>query len=108
MLFGIDYNEGMKKIKSAILSFLLLSFCFVSFHDYLIADNQAQEVSCSEIHLEKEQALKSVVHDSLHHLLVYFDNSTFSCDAFTRESPSFTQANMSHHKTSVLLRPPLS
>ena len=73
-----------------------------------MADNHIQEISCNEIHLDKDKALASVVHDSLHHLFAYFETSTLSYDPLEGENPSFMQATMSSHKASVLLRPPLS
>ncbi|MCD6258350.1 MAG: hypothetical protein J7J31_01985 [Helicobacteraceae bacterium] len=98
----------MKKIKTTILSFLLLSLCFVSFHDYMVAQDHIKELSCSEIHLEKEKCSDSVVHDSMHHLFAHLEIETFSLHELNRENPSFQQVNMSFHKASVLLRPPLS
>lgn len=98
----------MKKIKAAILSVLLLSLCFVSFHDYMVTQDNVKEISCSEFHMEKEKALDSIVHDSLHHFLAHFDIERFSVYGLKNENPFFQQENLSSYRTTVLLRPPLS
>jgi hypothetical protein len=98
----------MKKMKTAILSLLLLSICFVSFHDYLVADEHIKEISYSETHIEHEKALQSVVHDSLHHLFTYSTTENFSFYGLKQESLFFQQDTLSYHKSPVLLRPPLS
>lgn len=95
-------------MKTTILSLLLFSLCFVSFHDYMVAQDHIKEISCGEMHLEKEKALDVVVHDSMHHLFTQLDHEPFPLYDLQRENPHFIQATMSFHKASVLLRPPLS
>ena len=98
----------MKKIKTTILSLLLLSLCFVSFHDFMVPQDTIQEISCAKMHLEKEKALDLVVHDSMHHLFTHLDHEPFALYDLQRENPYCIQATMSFYKASVLLRPPLS
>lgn len=97
----------MKKLKTAVLSLLLLSFCFIGFHDHFFAENHLQEPSCAEISLDSEQKLINIVHESLHHLFVYFEIKNFSFDPLQSQNPSFVQSNLSSYTTAVLLRPPL-
>ena len=101
----------MKTLKKSILSVLLLSFVFLSFHDYAVADAYAQtnsEISshtCAESNLD----IASHIHDSIHTLLVA---PTLEDIQITFTSlylkPFDSQLSFKSHIGLVPQRPPLS
>lgn len=97
----------MKKIKTGLLSLLLLSLCFVSFHDYFVGDDHLQEIACSKHLFEKDKALEDVVHDSMHHLFVHCDIERVVNYESQKGQAFIVKINKSFYKSPVLLRPPL-
>ena len=101
----------MKTFKKIIFSVLLLTFVFVSFHDYAVTDIYAQtnsEVSshhCDESNLD----MASHAHDSIHTLLIVpsSESAQFSCESLYLQ-PFDLQLSLKSHIGLVPQRPPLS
>jgi len=101
----------MKRIKKLVLSVLLLTFAFISVHDYVILDKQMDdkyEIS----HLECEDTaidLTSHLHDSLHTLLFTPLKGKPPITLVSSYQKQFQVKNLFiSHIGSVPQRPPLS
>ena len=101
----------MKKIKKIVLSVLLLTFAFISVHDYALPSVKS-DTAYEQVHLECEGSivdLASHLHDSVHSLLL---NPLQEISLIAPISPYQKQLESKNlfisHIGSVAQRPPLS